>query len=118
MAITAITTPYTPAPHPSAPSVTTQELESNPQALPNAQVRNSIEQSETANRSNATHAVTVPNGTSGDTTTTDRRPSINTAPANLESGNYQEEPIQAEKIDKQSVSVVNHFDLKNGIYYY
>jgi len=104
VAISAITTPYTPAPHPSAPSVTTQELESNPQALPNAQVQNSIDQSETANRSNATHAVTA-NGTSGDTTTTDRRPSINTAPAYLESGNYQEEPIQAEKIDKQSVYI-------------
>jgi len=104
VAISAITTPYTPAPHPSAPSVTTQELESNPQALPNAQVQNSIDQSETANRSNATHAVTVPNGTSGDTTT-DRRPSINTAPAYLESGNYQEEPIQAEKMDHRSVYI-------------
>ena len=57
VAISAITTPYTPAPHPSAPSVTTQELESNPQALPNAQVQHSIDQSETANRSNATHAL-------------------------------------------------------------
>ena len=103
VAISAITTPsYTPAPHPSAPSVTTEELERNPQALPNAQVQNSIDQSETA-RSNATHAVTVPNGSGAAVSATDRSPSIHTAPANLESGNDQEEPIQAEKMDHQTL---------------